>query len=148
MINALAFGFDLAVATNAGNVLLYGAGDKPQELRAHPEASVTAVAFSLDGRKLATGGGFGSVNVWDSESLQKTTALPPHAGTVWRVLLSADGDTLVSAASDGTVRVWNLEPAKVRTLTSMWELRGLGDPRLPADFTNDDRDAIMKRYAP
>ncbi|HEY7729420.1 MAG TPA: BTAD domain-containing putative transcriptional regulator [Gaiellaceae bacterium] len=68
---------------------------------------VTAVAFSGDGKVLATASDDGSVNVWDvpTRSLRETFA--GHAAAALGVLFSPDTATLYSGSSDGTALVWD-----------------------------------------
>src|SRR5262249_44963343 len=74
---------------------------------------IGAVAFSPDGRLLATCSWDKKVKVWDFERLRADRAnaspLVPidHDGQVDNVVFSPDGQRLVSSVNDGTVHVWD-----------------------------------------
>jgi WD40 repeat protein len=70
---------------------------------------VYCVAFSPDGRRLASGGGGGTVKVWDAATGQEVFSPRGHAGPVQCVAFSPDGTRLASGGRDQTVRVWDLQ---------------------------------------
>ena len=74
---------------------------------------VGAVAFSPDGKLLATGYGNGYVRLWDPATGQAIGAplladtSPQGQGGVSGVAFSPDGKLLATAGGDGYVRLWN-----------------------------------------
>jgi WD40 repeat protein/class 3 adenylate cyclase len=70
---------------------------------------IDAVAWSPDGRWIATGGNDSSVRVWEANSGQLMERLTGHTGVLTSVDWSPDSQWIVSGGSDGTARVWELE---------------------------------------
>src|SRR5262249_38997246 len=87
------------------------------------------VAFSPDGKYLATGGRndqfAGAVQVWDVASGQAAYALSGHGKEITDVAFSRDGQRLVTA-SGPTARLWDTTyHLEVLTLTHGGFIRGL-----------------------
>ncbi len=72
---------------------------------------VWSVAFSPDGRAIASGGR--SVLLWEVSSRKLICALKGHAATVNSLGISPDGKTIASASWDGTIRLWSVPDGKL-----------------------------------
>jgi WD40 repeat protein len=65
------------------------------------------VAFSPDGRRLASASRGNTVKLWDAATGQEVLTLKGHTSAVTSVAFSPDGRRLASASQDSTVRVWD-----------------------------------------
>lgn len=74
----------------------------------HP-SGVNAIAWSPDGRLLATGCTNGSTYLWDAKTGARREELPMRGKRVLSLAFSPSGDRLASAdGGDGMLRVWDL----------------------------------------
>jgi WD40 repeat protein len=73
---------------------------------------VMSVAWSPDGRRLASGGGSrdsGELFIWDIQSGKHVQTFAEHPGVVYTVTWSPTEDLLVSGGSDGILRWWDVQ---------------------------------------
>ena len=84
------------------------------KVRALPVGPVTvhAVAFSPDGKLLATADPKNRISLWDTVSLKQHHCLQGHQGEVRSLDFSPDGKQLVTGAMDKTVRLWDVASGK------------------------------------
>lgn len=83
----------------------------------HTGLTVNAVAFSPDGRLLATGGDDDLIIIWDSASGHELRALVGHSGYVNSLSFSPDGRLLASGSSDSLIKLWDMTGgAEIQTL--------------------------------
>jgi WD40 repeat protein len=116
-VNAVAFAPDgdtVATASADGSVILWGpSGNARVQLAEHTDG-VTSVAFSKDGKYLASGGGGRDCNViiWDVAKGESLQLLEGHGGPVQALAFTPDMKHIVSAGGDGTVRMSELRLVK------------------------------------
>ncbi|MXV83835.1 hypothetical protein F4X88_13455 [Candidatus Poribacteria bacterium] len=67
---------------------------------------VWAVAFSNDGRLLATGDNSGQVTVWDLQTQRSVTRILADSNAVYTVQFSPDAQILAGAGYEGKVKLW------------------------------------------
>jgi hypothetical protein len=85
----------------------------PLTLKGHA-GRVSSVAFSADGRRIASGSMDGTVKVWDVATGHDKLTLKGHTDMVTSVAFSADGWRIVSGSWDSTVKVWDAPEPKAR----------------------------------
>jgi WD40 repeat protein len=74
----------------------------------HPN-SVTSLAFSPDGKILASGSLNGTVRLWDSPSGHPRGVLPQgHTAAVESVAFSPDSALIATGSADRTIRLWDV----------------------------------------
>lgn len=75
-------------------------------------SSVFSLAFSPDGRRLASGDRTGTILLWDLESGQVSRSLPGHKDGVVSLAFSSDQSRLSSGSYDSTARLWESDTGR------------------------------------
>jgi WD40 repeat protein len=73
-----------------------------------PAFGACCLAFSPDGKILASGGMDNNVILWNVANPKMLATLHGHTDTVYSVAFSPDGRTLASGSDDKTIRIWDL----------------------------------------
>jgi WD40 repeat protein len=91
-------------------VLDISTGQELLHLRGHTE-TITSMAFSPDGRRLASADHYGTVKLWETVTGREVLSLLNGRGDhVTGVSFSPDGCHLVSTSKSGTIMVWDATP--------------------------------------
>lgn len=129
-VNDVAFSVDgtIAAGMNVGEILLWQSdSDVPMVLTTNVVHNVTSVAFSSDGKVLATGQFDGLIRLWDPIDGTEILREPLDAGLpVHSVAFNPRDNTLVAGDNAGSIHRWNVSDPK----------RPTGLPKLTTDNGN------------
>jgi WD40 repeat protein len=98
---------------------------------------VTALAFTADGRWLASASRDRSIKIWDVAAGRVTATLLGHTKEITSLAFNPDGRILASSGHDGTVRLWRSE--------TQWEgeiLAGTGTSIYSITFSRDGQSVL------
>jgi WD40 repeat protein/DNA-binding SARP family transcriptional activator len=95
-------------------------------------ALAEGIAFSHDGRRIATAPLTGPARIWDVRSGRVLARLTGHTGAVYDVAFAPDDSIVATAGADGSVRLWD-----PRTARQDVALRAHEGPVWDVDFSHD-----------
>ena len=96
------------------------------------EGEVTAIAYSPDGTRMATGSTDTTARIWDTATGKEVAVLEGHEQPVNSIAFSPDGSRLATGSSDNTARIWDTATWKEITV-----LEGNGRPIHSIAFSPD-----------
>lgn len=99
-----------------------------QVISMNHDGSVTCVAYSRDGTRIASGTSGGTVRLWSAVTGDAVGRnLEGHTGGISAASFSPDGIRLASASDDGTIRLWDIGTcARTATLELSDHLQRVG----------------------
>src|SRR5688572_1288834 len=98
---AFLFGIVLLLAPRPS----FGQRHEPVATTAHFDA-VRSVAFSPNGRHLASGSNDHTIKLWDVATAKARRTLLGHTGRIESVAFSPSGQLLASASDDKSIKLW------------------------------------------
>ncbi len=118
-------------------------GQERASLRGHT-ADIGYLAFSPDGKTLATGALDGTVKLWDVTTGQQT-ARKPYGSTVACITFSPDGKALVVGGESALVQVWETASGNRPLNPSSTGILGLGHfPELLPRWPHSGRRQLQR----
>ena len=87
-------------------------GKLRREIDAHSNA-VYSVAYSPDGKSLASAGADRSIKLWNLSNGEMIRRFDGHSDTVYGIAISPDGKLLLSGGGDHEARLWSTETGEV-----------------------------------
>jgi len=81
---------------------------------------VCSVAWSNDGKILASGSEDETIKLWEVDSGREILSIRGHSGYVNSVAFSRDGKILASGSDDKTIRLWEVKTGKLLCILGDW----------------------------
>jgi WD40 repeat protein/serine/threonine protein kinase len=118
---------------NPGEVTVWDAqsGKELLTLQGHTYC-VLSVAFSPDGKRLASASADGTLKVWDAQTGKELFTLKGHTGYVNQVVFSPDGKRLASVGGGATVEEGEVKVWDAHTGLELLTFKGTGGRNLGA----------------
>jgi WD40 repeat protein len=86
-------------------------------------SAIFAIAFSQNGKLLASATDQGAITIWNVETRQPLIIFKGHDASIWSLAFSPDGKRLASGSSDRTAKLWTIEVGTVKSAPEERTLR-------------------------
>ncbi len=106
-------------------------------------AFVSVMAFTADGKTLATGGSDQVIRLWDVKEGRQKLLTSGHQGPIHAVAVAPDGRIFATAGADATIRLWDRTTGRERG-----QLVGQGKFISALAFTPDGRGLLSTGFPP
>ena len=77
-------------------------------------STVVTIAYSPDGRRLASADRNGDLRIWEADSGREVHRLEGHTSPVRALSFRPDGRAIASASGDDTIRIWDAATGELR----------------------------------
>jgi len=107
-------------------------------------SKANAVAWSSDGKLIASGGSDDTVRLWNAATGKQLASLKCDGRQVWSVAISPDNQLVVAGCDNGSVRIWNVQShERVASIKAseheVWSVTFSPDSRHVASGTKDGK---------
>jgi RNA polymerase sigma factor (sigma-70 family) len=92
-----------------------------------PREAVFALAFSPDGKKLASAGNEATIRLWDVDARKEEKQIRSLPSTVHQLAFTPDGKTLICQGAENRIRLWDVANWRERLMADgpTWLIRAL-----------------------
>lgn len=126
---------DKFVTTSGNNINLWSTQGKPLKTLGQHKEAVHGVAFSPNGKIVASGGGDQVAKLWDLSERRLIRSLK-HSSPVNSVRFSPNNQTIATADEKGTIRLWSTQGEDHNTLE-------FGSAVYRVNFSPDSQEIVV-----
>lgn len=136
----LGLGGEVAIGGEGGHLVVWDPARSDQHAVLIGQAGqITSLAYSADGRYLASSGSDGDIMIWARAALGRlANSLLPYEGFTRSTAISYDGTMAAAGGDAGVVQVWDVSTRRVI------RSRAVGEAVVKVAFSPDDRFVVYK----